>query len=761
MVSEVDSKDKESPDLASMVLQQATSSMVLKETSMVLQKATTQATAHPVLPHGEAEAMVAKAEAGPEVCSAPLMVRDHSTSPFLRLRECLSWWRLHATKEVCSLIQEGVEPLFPALSLNILPRGAPTLEQQQAALTVVQEYVPVGTATMVDIAEMKDSTKTNFGTLVHYRKGFSIRSKKVQAHFRLQSFKFCIQPPKISSRKLERYPPPSKERGLGGKVGHQECILPPGKQPQVKTLPQIANRRKTVSDGGGGFWPEHNAILLAKTNEHIPEKMEARGSDSFYLFGRHFTSGPLPRKCKKGIKGGLDRFGPLMTPIEHGIVSYRASAGTGPFRLSFKLKRGFVAGASTKNEDNKERTRKTVNTLSNKPKESVLHSRGGKGFFIGNPKPKGFFRQPGKFHKQPQYHRLGHPLTTPPISEGTSKRAKHPVPRLERKEIRGKINLRQFHSDSSQWAWGGGHCTGGPCTRMVEGRIIPPHKSKGIKGCSRYSPGPGKARRHSALVSRQHCCIQLPKETRGEKTSFQQHTETPVGTLHKKGYNFVTKFSGLQRLPGRQYFQMASGQGRLSIKPPHLFRNNKNIPGVPGPQSGHVCLPWKQTVTPVGGEVSPPWSSRLQRLRNASGPSRDARGGICQPPLVHNKPMATEAKGKPLLRVPSSSAPMGWMYMVAPTNQAAKQAMPSFGYSPQVGPFHQLPGREDATYKVAPPLSGFIRQMLQAKQVSAENITLYLTGIKSLDRYDEAFRTLWASIVARGGPSNPVLTGHC
>ena len=325
----------------------------------------------------------------------------------------------------------------------------------------------------------------------------------------------------------------------------------------------------------------------------------------------------------------------------------------------------------------------------------------------------------------------------------------------------GKINLRQFHSDSSQWAWGGGHCTGGPCTRMVEGRIIPPHKSKGIKGCSRYSPGPGKARGHSALVSRQHCCIQLPKETRREKTSFQQHTETPVGTLHKKGYNFVTKFSGLQRLPGRQYFQMASGQGRLSIKPPHLFRNNKDIPGLPGPQSGHVCLPWKQTVTPVGGEVSPPWSSRLQRLRNASGPSRDARGGICQPPLVHNKPMATQTKAKPQLRVPSTSAPMGWMYMVAPTNQAAKQAMPSFGYSPQVGPFHQLPGREDATYKVAPPLSGFIRKMLQAKQVSAENITLYLTGIKSLDRYDKAFRTLCASILARGGPSNPVLTGHC
>ena len=112
--------------------------------------------------------------------------------------------------------------------------------------------------------------------------------------------------------------------------------------------------------------------------------------------------------------------------------------------------------------------------------------------------------------------------------------------------------------------------------------------------------------------------------------------------------------------------------------------------------------------------------------------------------------MVAKAQRKPHLKVPGNSAPVGSLLMVAPTNQAARQAMPNFGSGPQVGTFHKLPGREDATYKVAPSLSSFIRRMLQAKQVPNENINLYLRGCKSIDRYDKAFRTLWAMVVQRG-----------
>jgi hypothetical protein len=45
---------------------------------------------------------------------------------------------------------------------------------------------------------------------------------------------------------------------------------------------------------------------------------------------------------------------------------------------------------------------------------------------------------------------------------------------------------------------------------------------------------------------------------------------------------------------------------------------------------------------------------------------------------------------------------------------------------------------------LAPSLSDIIRQELQRREVSAENISSYLGRIKSLQRYDKAFRCLWA-----------------
>ena len=55
---------------------------------------------------------------------------------------------------------------------------------------------------------------------------------------------------------------------------------------------------------------------------------------------------------------------------------------------------------------------------------------------------------------------------------------------------------------------------------MVEGRIIPPHKSKGIEGCSRYSPGPGKARRKVHLSVDNTVAYSYLKKQGGRKQAF-------------------------------------------------------------------------------------------------------------------------------------------------------------------------------------------------------------------------------------------------
>ena len=102
----------------------------------------------------------------------------------------------------------------------------------------------------------------------------------------------------------------------------------------------------------------------------------------------------------------------------------------------------------------------------------------------------------------------------------------------------------------------------------------------------------------------------------------------------------------------------------------------------------------------------------------------------------------------PLATTPSSDlldggASLGWDCVVAPVNSLAHTGLPGDPGTPEVGIVPKLPGRNDASYKMAPSLSDAIRRALQGKQVSPENITLHLNSLSSLPRYDHAFRHLW------------------
>ena len=93
---------------------------------------------------------------------------------------------------------------------------------------------------------------------------------------------------------------------------------------------------------------------------------------------------------------------------------------------------------------------------------------------------------------------------------------------------------------------------------------------------------------------------------------------------------------------------------------------------------------------------------------------------------------------------------LGWQCMVAPTSQALRQTESSPASPPSSGLVHQLPGPRDASYQMAPDLCSIIRETLQGKQVSPENIQNYINTLKNLDRYGVAFTKLWAFTVKEG-----------
>lgn len=113
-------------------------------------------------------------------------------------------------------------------------------------------------------------------------------------------------------------------------------------------------------------------------------------------------------------------------------------------------------------------------------------------------------------------------------------------------------------------------------------------------------------------------------------------------------------------------------------------------------------------------------------------------------PLENFTPLVIKAKRTPSSSMFTGSPLLGWQCMVAPTNKNALQGYTCGNGTTQVGAFSRLPSSTDASYKMAPHLSDIIRQSLEGKQISVENITHHLNSIKSMQRYDKAFKLLWA-----------------
>jgi hypothetical protein len=89
-----------------------------------------------------------------KVCSVLCQGGD-STPPFCRLRQQLQFWeKLGASKEVILLISQGVHPDWPCPTLPCVPQER-DLHQQKLAKTVLENFLAVGAAKKVPLAEAK------------------------------------------------------------------------------------------------------------------------------------------------------------------------------------------------------------------------------------------------------------------------------------------------------------------------------------------------------------------------------------------------------------------------------------------------------------------------------------------------------------------------------------------------------------------------------------------------------------------------------
>lgn len=132
-------------------------------------------------------------------------------------------------------------------------------------------------------------------------------------------------------------------------------------------------------------------------------------------------------------------------------------------------------------------------------------------------------------------------------------------------------------------------------------------------------------------------------------------------------------------------------------------------------------------------------------------PLHDFRGGLCQPPLEDHPPLVASSAGKSPRGMPPGCPPLGFHFMVAPINQnvkARKQGPINF---PEGGPFHQLPGGEDAP-QVGPGLLHCLRSVLEQQKMPPADIETYLAKCPSISRYNTSFRKLYGILLQGGSP---------
>ena len=131
-----------------------------------------------------------------------------------------------------------------------------------------------------------------------------------------------------------------------------------------------------------------------------------------------------------------------------------------------------------------------------------------------------------------------------------------------------------------------------------------------------------------------------------------------------------------------------------------------------------------------------------------------------QTPLDFNFSVASETSEEPTFDVFDGVAPLGWDLMVAPVSETAHPGDTSDFSAPEVGTFPKLPGGDDASSQMAPSLSSVIGEALQGKQVSVENIQLYLKKQKNLLDMTGLF-VAFGRFVYKGGPHAYVPGGSC
>ena len=566
--------------------------------------------------------------------------------------------------------------------------------------------------------------------------------KKTQTHNRLSPIKLFFGHQTFQTGSLATHFPCLKKKYVCHKNRLKKCLFSFRTSSKHQTLHAHKGGRRYFPIQCRLFWPQHFTSTLDGGHESVPKTLEIKGDFGFHLLGRHSHCIPNIQINLASYKNCAGRF----RGCWYADKSQKVSLGTGTKNRSLGVSHKFF-GRKTRStfrkiDFHKKRTREVNHSFPFDSKKNGSHSRHSKRFSYRPTLLKGFYRSNGFLYFFGKIPRVGHPSANSSGFKNPNKRHQGFIADLAGQKNGGKNTHKNLTFRCFQpWLGRSGFRNRSQNPRILEGPRWSTHKYKRIT-CRNFNHKEfGKTGRKGTPFSGQYCSLELPQEGRRQKKLLKCNAPTLFKLGPGKRNYFGNKSNSQCRDASRFLEQNKNGHRGLYPKQKYFPSSPKNICSMASSSNRHVCQPRQFSVGKICLKIPPLPKLGLQCSGN--GPFQSNRM-LCKSPLENYSSMAGKAQEKQTHKMPHHSTLLGWSCMVAPTSQTLGTSHPHHSGPTPLGIIHQLPGPEDASYKVAPSLCDALRFLLERKQVSPENIQLHLNKMKKLTSYDTGFKTFWA-----------------
>ena len=569
-----------------------------------------------------------------------------------------------------------------------------------------------------------------------------------QTHCRLSPDQQVFVPPSLPVGWLEGDISLFEEGNVGSQGRFKTCVFSPTQQCQIGPVHAHKHRASSLPVRLGRFWPKRAPPAVYVHYESSPENVEATRIVGVRLPRRHSHSGfhqsSSPENfghCPPNFAGGGLCHKPKENVHQPG-ANFRA-----PW-FSCRSKGWPVDGSQGQIEVHSEGAGQVGHTLPLNPPKNGCHFGGHPQFSDGHALSSSIQQPHASVYNGTPQSWLGYPS---PNFLGFKTRGlgiEGPLAQLDRAPLFARKN--ETHSTFRlQPTW------------MGRSGFNPQFRHSGILAVSRavtYKRQRIVCRRpnnqvvcepqvHRPPLCGQFSRIFLPPQGRGEEATFEQIDAGSLGLVPGAQSSYHHDLDSVGTVRSRRFKPHTVGFRGLHFSP-------RNFSGHPPPffdldttRVGHVRLPREPQIAKLLCPVSPLGSKFGRRPPLLIGGGREL---LCKPSLEPGQPMAPSPMATPQNKVPYGGTAVGFHLMVAPINKAEGTPQSRHRSGPSSGTLQQLHGPENACHPVAPDLRTFIRKLLEEQQVSDENITLYLSQLPSLPRYQSAFAHFWHQCCANG-----------